>query len=211
MNLTRLVILGLLAERGAQHGHQLKHDVQVFKADEWAGVGAGSLHRELRKLADDSLIEAVRIERVERRPERTIYQITAEGRRELALLREQAIVRLPNVTDPMAAGLIFAGTTDPAVLADLLRRHRLAVEAELTRLRAERERGERAGYLRAAVSPLQAAAFRRSELRTMAELAWHDEYDQILGATQPPAALPPPPPAATLPEGATLPPAEAAT
>jgi hypothetical protein len=90
------------------------------------------------------------------------------------------------------------------VLADLLRRHRLAVEAELARLGAARERGERAGYLRTAVSPLQAAAFRRSELRTMAELAWHDEYDQILGAARAPAALP-------QPQAATLPPAEAAT
>jgi DNA-binding PadR family transcriptional regulator len=69
----------------------LRRAVQVTKADEWAGVGAGSLHRELRKLADDELIAAVRVERVDRRPERTIYQITASGRSELDTLREQAI------------------------------------------------------------------------------------------------------------------------
>ena len=44
MNLTRLVCLGLLAEHGARHGHQLRRDVETFKADDWAGVGAGSLH-----------------------------------------------------------------------------------------------------------------------------------------------------------------------
>jgi DNA-binding PadR family transcriptional regulator len=181
MNLTKLVILGLLAERGAQHGHQLRHDIRLTKADEWAGVGAGSLHRELRKLANDGLIEAVRVERVERRPERTVYQITDAGRTELDRLREQALTSLAGATDPMAAALIFAGTTAAASLGGLLAQHRAAVEAELARLAAERARGEAEGFLRPEVSPLQAAAFRRSELRAQAELAWHDEWDRVFG------------------------------
>jgi hypothetical protein len=41
----------------------------------------------------------------------------------------------------------------------------------------ERERGEREGYLRPEISPLQAAAFRRGELRARADLAWHEEWD----------------------------------
>ncbi|WP_433200837.1 PadR family transcriptional regulator [Dactylosporangium sp. CS-047395] len=181
MNLTRLVVLGLLAERGAQHGHQLRHDIRLTKADEWAGVGAGSLHRELRKLADEELIAAVRVERVQRRPERTIYQITEAGRAELDLLREQAFTSLQAATDPVAAALVFTGTTAAASLGDLLARHRAAVEAELARLAAERARGEAEGFLRPEVSALQAAAFRRSELRAQAELAWHDEWDRAFG------------------------------
>jgi DNA-binding PadR family transcriptional regulator len=188
MNLTRLVILGLLAERGAQHGHELRRAVQVTKADEWAGVGAGSLHRELRKLADEDLIAAVRVERVDRRPERTIYQVTATGRAELDALREKAIAALHTAGDPMAAGLIFAGSAGREVLTDLLARHRRAVEQELERLVAERERGEREGYLRPEVSPLQAAAFRRGELRARADLTWHDEWDAILSETETPGA-----------------------
>jgi DNA-binding PadR family transcriptional regulator len=182
MNLTRLVILGLLAERGAQHGHQLRGEVRLTKADEWAGVGAGSLHRELRKLADQDLIEAVRTERVDNRPERTVYQITGAGRIELDRLREQAIGTLTVPDDPVAAGLIFAGAVGPDTLAHLMARHRRAVESELERLAAERARGEREGFLRPDVSPLQAAAFRRSELRARAELAWHDEWDRALAA-----------------------------
>jgi DNA-binding PadR family transcriptional regulator len=182
MNLTRLVCLGLLAERGARHGHQLRRDVETFKADEWAGVGAGSLHRELRQLATEGLIEPVRTEQVGRWPPRTIFQITGAGRRELAILCEQAIGRVQEVPDAMAAGLIFAGSQDPFLLGELLVRHRQAVEAELDRLALERERGMRDGYLQPSASPLQAAAFRRSELRMEAELAWHRECDQMLGA-----------------------------
>lgn len=181
MNLTRLVCLGLLAELGARHGHQLRRDVETFKADQWAGVGAGSLNRELRQMAADGLIEAIRTERAGRWPERTIYQITGEGLRELAVLRERAVGSIQQTPDAMAAALIFAGSQDPPALTRLLAQHRQAVEAELQRLAAERERGMREGYLRPAVSPLQAAAFRRSELRMEAELAWHRECDQLAG------------------------------
>jgi DNA-binding PadR family transcriptional regulator len=180
MNLTRLICLGLLAERGARHGHQLRRDVENFKADEWAGVGAGSLHRELRALEAEGFIDAVRTEQVGRYPPRTIYQITTAGRRELGVLREQAVADLQEAPDAMAVGLIFAAPQEPFVLGELLARHRQAVEAELRRLALERERGLREGFLQPSVSPLEAAAFRRSELRAAAELAWHEECDQLL-------------------------------
>jgi hypothetical protein len=92
----------------------------------------------------------------------------------------------------VAAGLIFAGAQDPAALGGLLALRRRAVEAELERLAAERERGMREGYLQPSVSPLQAAAFRRGELRAQAELAWHQEWDQALsgGAAGGPADVP---------------------
>jgi DNA-binding PadR family transcriptional regulator len=180
VNLTRLICLGLLAEHGARHGHQLRRDVENFKADEWAGVGAGSLHRELRQLAGQGLIEAVRTEQVGRWPPRTIYQITDEGRQELTVLREQAVARLAEVPDAMAVGLIFAAPQEPFLLGALLARHRQAVEEELRRLALERERGLREGFLQPSLSPLEAAAFRRSELRAEAELTWHEECDQML-------------------------------
>lgn len=180
MNLTRLVALGLLAERGARHGHQLRRDVEVMKADQWAGVGAGSLHRELRRMADEGLIEAARTERVGRRPERTVYQVTDEGRRELGVLRERALGSVEEGPDPVAVGLIFDGARDPESLVAQLAGRRRAVLAELDRLDAERERGLREGYLRPEVSPLQAAAFRRRELHLRAELTWHDECEAML-------------------------------
>jgi len=186
MNLTRLACLGLLAERGARHGHQLKRDVEVLRAGEWAGVGAGSLHQELRQMSADGLIEAVRTEQVGRWPQRTVYQITAEGRRELAVLCGRATGQLQETPDAMAAGLIFSGAQDPAAVADLLAAHRQAVRGELERLALERERGMREGFLQPAVSPLQAAAFRRAELRMEAELAWHRECDLMLGARDAP-------------------------
>lgn len=180
MNLTRLVILGLLAERGPRHGHQLRRDAEQAEADRWAGIAVRSLNRELRGLEAEGLIEAVRTEQVGRRPERTVFGLTSEGRRELGVLRRQAIGQLESGPDPLSVALVFAGTDDPAGLAAQLARRKQALLAKAAELAAERERGEAQGYLRPEVSPLQAASFRRAEIRVAAELAWHEECEGLL-------------------------------
>jgi len=190
MNLTRLVILGLLAERGPRHGHQLRRDAELAEADRWAGIGVGSLNRELRGLQAEGMIEAVRTERVGRRPERTVYGLTDEGRLELTVLRRQAVSQLEAGPDPLSVVLVFAGTDDPAELAALLIRRRQALRAQADELAAERARGQEQGYLRASVSPRQAASFRRAELRVAAELAWHEECEELLGVAPRPNPAP---------------------
>jgi DNA-binding PadR family transcriptional regulator len=181
MNLTRLVILGLLAEHGPRHGHQLRRDAELAEVDRWAGVGVGSLHRELRGLEAAGLIEAVRTERVGLRPERTVYRLTDGGRQELTVLRQQAASQLDAGPDPLSVLLVFAGSSDPAELAALLAQRKNALLARAAELAAERAKGEEKGYLLPSVSPLQAASFRRAEVRVAAELAWHEECEALLG------------------------------
>jgi DNA-binding PadR family transcriptional regulator len=183
MNLTRLVILGLLAEHGPRHGHQLRRDAELAEVDRWAGVGVGSLHRELRGLEAAGLIEAVRTERVGLRPERTVYRLTDGGRQELTVLRQQAASQLDAGPDPLSVLLVFAGSSDPAELAALLAQRKNALLARAAELAAERAKGEEKGYLLPSVSPLQAASFRRAEVRVTAELAWHEECAALLGAS----------------------------
>ena len=189
MNLTRLVVLGLLAELGPRHGHQIRRDVEVTRADEWAAVKTGPLHRELADLHRLELISKVRSETVGRRPERTIYAITATGRRELDALRGRALSTLAASADPVSVGLIFAAATcEPVELAALLSRRREVVAAELDRLAGERARGLALGFLEPANSPWQAAAFRRAELHAAAEAAWHEECEQLLPSFTDPAS-----------------------
>jgi DNA-binding PadR family transcriptional regulator len=178
------VILGLLAERGPRHGHQLRRDAELAEADRWAGIAVRSLHRELRGLEAEGLIEAVRTERVGRRPERTVYSLTGEGRRELSVLRQQAVSQLDAGPDPLSVVLVFAGTDDPAELATLLARRQQALRGRAAELAVERAEGEAKGYLLPSVSPLQAASFRRAEIRVAAELAWHEECAGLLGSPE---------------------------
>ena len=138
----------------------------------------------------EGLVEQVRTEQVGRRPARTVYQITADGRLELVALREQAI-RLAEFfgPDPLGVALSFAvDGMDREELRDALcrRRGRLAISAE--ELAADRERLLAKGYLGA----FQAAIMRRGVMHIETEVRWHDELDELLAEDAPLADETPP-------------------
>jgi len=170
--------LGTLARYGPQHGHQIRRLADVTNVGEWGGVSVGALYRELRTMEREGIVERVRTEQVGRRPARTVYQITADGRLELMALRDQAI-RLPEFygPDPLGVALSFATDgMDREELRDALcrRRGRLAISAE--ELAAERERLLAKGYL----SVFQAAIMLRGVMHIETEVRWHDELDALL-------------------------------
>lgn len=177
MNLTRLMALGTLARYGPQHGHQIRRLAEVTNVGEWGGVSVGALYRELRAMEREGLVEQVRTERVGRRPARTVYQITGEGRLELTTLRDQAIRPLVAGPDPLGVALSFAAEgMDRQQLRVILRarRERLAISAAETE--AERERLIARDY----IDPLTAAIMRRGAMHFETEVRWHDELDALL-------------------------------
>jgi DNA-binding PadR family transcriptional regulator len=174
--------LGTLARHGPLHGHQIRRAAEVTNVGEWGGVSVGALYRELRVMERDGLIERVRTEQVGRRPERTVYQITAEGHLELVTLREQAIRPMWHSQDPLGVALSFAadGMESEELRGTLrARRNHLAIAAD--QLRAERARLVARGY----VGLLQATIIRRAQVLLEAEVCWHDELDEELGHDQP--------------------------
>ena len=176
--------LGTLARYGPQHGHQIRRLADVTNVGEWGGVSVGALYRELRTMEREGIVERVRTEQVGRRPARTVYQITADGRLELVALREQAI-RLAEFfgPDPLGVALSFAvDGMDREELRDELcrRRRRLAISAE--ELAAERERLLAKGYL----GVFQAAIMLRGVMHIETEVRWHDELDALLADETPP-------------------------
>ena len=172
------MILGLLAERGPMHGHQIRRTAELTNAEVWGGITGGALYAELRKLDGEGLIEAIREERVGRRPARTVYQITEEGRLELVVQRDAGLEVVFGSADPMSVVLLFAAGTDPAELSERLAGRRRRIEGQLEAMIAERTRLTGQGVL----SPLAVAAFRRGELRLEAELRWHDEFGRQLAS-----------------------------
>ena len=84
---TRLVILGLLRETPL-HGYELKQIIEQHMGD-WTNIAFGSIYFALRKLDEEGFIERIAVEQEGRRPSRSVYEITDEGRAEfLRLLRE---------------------------------------------------------------------------------------------------------------------------
>jgi DNA-binding PadR family transcriptional regulator len=170
------MILGLLAERGPMHGHQIRRTAELTNAEVWGGITGGALYAELRKLGGEGLIEAIREEQVGRRPARTVYQITEEGRLELVVQRDAALEVVFGSADPLSVVLLFAAGTDPAELSERLAARGRRIEGQLEAMAAERERLTGQGVLPA----LAVAAFRRGELRLEAELCWHEEFGRQL-------------------------------
>jgi DNA-binding PadR family transcriptional regulator len=178
MNLSRLMILGLLMERGPMHGHQIRRIGELTNAEVWGGITGGALYGELRRLDGEGLVRAIRAEQVGRRPARMVYEITDEGRLELVIQRDAALDVVFGSADPLSVVLLFATGADVAALGERLTARRRRVAGQLEAMAAERDRLTGQGVL----PPLAASAFRRGELRLEAELRWHDEFERHLAA-----------------------------
>ena len=182
MNLTRLMVLGTLARHGPRHGHEIRRLAEVTNVGEWGGVSVGALYRELRTMEGEGLVEAVRTEQVGRRPARTVYAITGEGRLELGMLREQAIKGIHWWPDPLGVALSFASAgTDREELASWLRSRRETFALIVAQLADDRERMVAKGWL----DPFQATVMYRGQLHAEAEVRWHDEFAKILAGLPP--------------------------
>ena len=182
MNLTRLMVLGTLAQHGPRHGHEIRRLAELTNVGEWGGVSVGALYRELRVMESESLVEAVRTEQVGRRPARTVYAITDEGHLELAMLREQATRAVHLGPDPLGVSLSFAGDgADREELASWLRARRDSCALAAAQLEEERQRMVARGQ----VGPLQAAVMYRGQLHAETEVRWHDEFAKILAGLPP--------------------------
>jgi DNA-binding PadR family transcriptional regulator len=176
------MVLGMLAQHGPQHGHQIRRLAELTNVGEWGGVSVGAMYRELRVMEHEGLVEAIRTEKVGRRPERTVYEITSEGNLELVTLREQAIRPIHAGSDPIGVALTFAagGADREELRADLrARRSMLAIAA--AQITGNLERLLAKGYL----APLPAAVMRREAMRMETEITWHDEVDAMLAEGAP--------------------------
>lgn len=190
MNLTRLMALGTLARHGPQHGHQIRRLAEVTGVGEWGGVSVGALYRELRVMERDGLVERVRTEQVGRRPERTVYALTDDGRLELVTMREKAIRLLDTGSDPFGVAFMFGfADEDRDELRGMLRarRDRLAITGR--ELADDRKRGLAQGHL----SPVAAASMRRGEMHIEADVRWLDEMDKLFAARDIPLTVDVPP------------------
>jgi DNA-binding PadR family transcriptional regulator len=165
----RLFILGTLAASGPLHGHQIRQQAQNDRTETWTDIQVGSVYGALKRLANEDLIREVRTEKVGNRPERTVYEITPEGRRSLAAIHQTALRDLDRHYDPFDLALAQARDISEEHLAQIVENRLGAFRVQLA---AQRHAAETADPY---VNEAERMVIRHLIARTEAEIRWHTE------------------------------------
>jgi DNA-binding PadR family transcriptional regulator len=169
MSSIRLFILGTLAAAGPLHGHQIRQQAQSDRTEAWSDVRVGSVYGALKRLASEDLVREVRTERVGNRPERTIYEITPEGRRALAAVKDHALRELVRHNDPFDLALTQSGDIADEELEHVVANRLAGLQVLLNSLRHDAEHAD--PY----VNEAERMILQHSIERCAAEVRWHEE------------------------------------
>jgi DNA-binding PadR family transcriptional regulator len=169
MNPTRLFVLGALARHGPMYGHQIRRDARIDRTELWSEVRPGSLYGALHRMAAEGLIETVRTEQAGNLPARTVYAITAEGRKELLALRAEAFRQVGLRPDPVDLALAMSSDLAEEELRSLVEDRHRALAAQLQFFSHERERNW------ADQSVADTLILQHAIARLTAEIRWHED------------------------------------
>jgi DNA-binding PadR family transcriptional regulator len=169
MSAIRLFILGTLAASGPLHGHQIRQQAQADRTDKYTDIQVGSLYGALKRMAGEGLVREIRTERVGNRPERTVYEITPEGRQALSAIRDGILHKISLPYDPFDLALKQARDLAEEDLAQIVADRLAALRAEELSWRHQAERAD--PYLNEAERMLT----RHLIDRVATEVRWHEE------------------------------------
>jgi len=128
-----VAVLGLLEER-PRHPYDIAYTMQLRRLDEHIKLSPGTLYHVVEQLRRVGWIRSTETAREGRRPERTIYEVTPEGRRALQQRLRELISEPAREYSSFEAGLSFMHQLPREEAVALLRR-RAAALAEQADLR----------------------------------------------------------------------------
>jgi DNA-binding PadR family transcriptional regulator len=118
-NLLGLAVLATLVQR-PMHRYEIATTIREQGKDDDMNVKWGSLYTVVQNLQRHGLVEVVGTDRQGARPERTIYRITAAGRRELVDWARELVATPVTEHPSFAAGLSVLSAVPPAEAIVLL-------------------------------------------------------------------------------------------
>lgn len=175
---TRLFLLAELVRRGQAHGHELRREAKIGRTEQWTDVGIGSIYTTLRRMSDEGLVESVRTERPGLLPERTVYTITDEGRRELHVLRDEFLRTVEIAADPFDLGLSVADDVPARDLLAIIDDRLRTLQARLEHLDHQQVAAGR--YL----DDRDRDLFAHLITRLRAEISWHSAIRDRTASTR---------------------------
>lgn len=128
----QLLLLGLLAEQ-PRHGYEIKQHFEEGTFAEYVKVSGGGLYYNLHKLVKDGYVAEQTIEREGSYPERYIYEITEEGKKQLYRLVGETLgdIKGRKFFDPLDAALLFGTVLPKDAVLIRLQRHLDRMKAKL--------------------------------------------------------------------------------
>ncbi len=114
---------------GPRHGYDLQRLINSRAMDRYINLVQSSMYKRLNSLEAEGLIKS-HFEKAGTRPERQVYQLTAQGEKRLKELIQQALHTTATYYDPLYAALTFA--------------HYIPRDAVITALQARKETCEHA-------------------------------------------------------------------
>ena len=163
---TRLVILGLLRDRPL-YGYELKQIIEEHMGD-WTSIAFGSIYFALEKLSQEGYIEKVATEQEGKRPSRSVYQITGEGREEFLRLLRGVWDQVERQYYDIDVALSFQNALPQAEMIQRLQRRIGQLEGVLRHLDSHQEetmQEEKVPFIANAI-------FEHSRVHYRAELDW---------------------------------------
>jgi DNA-binding PadR family transcriptional regulator len=135
-NLLALTLLAQLMER-PMYPYEMAAVLRERGKDQAIKVNWGSLYTVVQNLEKHGFIKAVQVAREGRQPERTTYQITAEGRAELTDWLRELLGEPEREYTRFEAGLSDGGQLPPDEVIALLRHRLAALDADNEKVLAE--------------------------------------------------------------------------
>jgi len=134
-------VLALLAG-GPSHGYELKSSFEESVGPQWGELNIGHLYQVLERLVRDELVTRRQVAQGDR-PDKTVYRLTAAGRKELERWLSAPFVRRGGYRDDFFLKLFAASLLGRDALGEVTRVQREAYLGELkslAELRAEHAR-----------------------------------------------------------------------
>lgn len=125
-------VLALLAG-GPSHGYELKSSFEESVGPQWGELNIGHLYQVLERLVRDQLVTRRQVAQGDR-PDKTVYRLTAAGRKELERWLSAPFVRRGGYRDDFFLKLFAASLLGREALAEVTRVQREAYLGELKSL-----------------------------------------------------------------------------
>ena len=129
-----LTVLALLGA-GPLHPYGMQRLIKAWGKSELVNIGQrANLYKTIRRLHEAGLIAVRQTERAQQYPERTVYELTGQGRRAGLIWLRDMLATPRNEYPVFPVALSFAMGLDPDELKDLLSQRLMAVHARLAEL-----------------------------------------------------------------------------